>query len=494
VLEAFGLKQSVFMPLRHGGKVLGTLEFHSRQEGCFSPERLPLFGSIVDLVAVAVANMLANEEILEREQEKSVLLSISEQLSRIRDKHELLTVTLECLRPIFGLSEAVLSLYDPGLEYVRHYNLAREEKLESVHYRQIVSEAIPLRNGPHQAFMTYPGPRIIDFAQFRLVYPNHPGIKVMEELGLVQSCIMPLRYQDRLLGMLEFHARSQDQLTRHQLSVYRNLADQVAVTVANILADEEILEREREKALLLDISNAIVRIRDSNVLLRFILDKLQPLFGFDDCSISLLDKDHQLAEDLTLSRPGILDSERVKRLRQQGTTSRVAYQGVLSWAAGQIRQGGGIARFHLTDGSIPGWDAYPHASVITQSGLVEWVGTLLQTGGRELGILFLNYAGPGRLTAANLSLLQSITDQVAVALANILANEEILQQKARIEEREREKVMLLSISETIATVRQKGDLLSIISGHLRPIFGFEYSAVALLNEDNTHQAFLLHGF
>jgi hypothetical protein len=30
----------------------------------------------------------------------------------------------------------------------------------------------------------------------------------MQQLGLVQSCIMPLRQQERLLGMLEFHARA----------------------------------------------------------------------------------------------------------------------------------------------------------------------------------------------------------------------------------------------------------------------------------------------
>jgi transcriptional regulator with GAF, ATPase, and Fis domain len=238
----------------------------SRSEAKFGILKLNLFQAIADQVAVAVANILANEEILEREREKAMLLSISEQLATIRNKEELLALTLERLKPVFGFEEAVLSLYDQDSEYVQHYNLDQENKPKGPYYRQVVSEKLSLQDSPHQEFRTYQGPKVIDIAYFQQAYPGHPGVKVMEELGLVQSCIMPLRYRNRLLGMLEFHAVENNQLGRHHLSLYRNLSDQVAVALANILANEEILAqkaeiegREREKSLQIAITETLVK-------------------------------------------------------------------------------------------------------------------------------------------------------------------------------------------------------------------------------------------
>jgi GAF domain-containing protein len=45
ILYDFGLQESVFMPLRYGGRVLGTFEFHSQALGRFSESQLPYFAT-----------------------------------------------------------------------------------------------------------------------------------------------------------------------------------------------------------------------------------------------------------------------------------------------------------------------------------------------------------------------------------------------------------------------------------------------------------------
>jgi K+-sensing histidine kinase KdpD len=114
ILKDFGLVESVFMPMRYGGKVLGTFEFHAKETGRFSDAQLPLFRNVADQVAVAVANILANEEIQEREREKQQLLLISNDLANVRTREDFWPVLNRRIAHVFGESDtATLYLLKP---------------------------------------------------------------------------------------------------------------------------------------------------------------------------------------------------------------------------------------------------------------------------------------------------------------------------------------------------------------------------------------------
>jgi len=82
-------------------------------------------------------------------------------------------------------------------------------------------------------------------------------------------------------------------------------------------------------------------------------------------------------------------------------------------------------------------------------------------------------------------LVQGISMQLSVALANILAGEHIA-------ELEREQSMMLSISNDIATTRDKKDLLDVLHNKLKTIFSFSHTVICTLNEDKkTVRTFLL---
>jgi GAF domain-containing protein len=74
------------------GETTGILYFNSLVSDFFQPAQFSLFQSIADQIAVAVANILANEEIAERERQKSLLLSISGDIAGARNAVELLQV------------------------------------------------------------------------------------------------------------------------------------------------------------------------------------------------------------------------------------------------------------------------------------------------------------------------------------------------------------------------------------------------------------------
>jgi GAF domain-containing protein len=71
-----GLQQMIGGPLYCGGKSLAWICFNAKQDNFYNRAAFSLVKAVADQVAVAVANILANEEILAREQEKTTLLSI----------------------------------------------------------------------------------------------------------------------------------------------------------------------------------------------------------------------------------------------------------------------------------------------------------------------------------------------------------------------------------------------------------------------------------
>jgi GAF domain-containing protein len=273
---------------------------------------------------------------------------------------------------------------------------------------------------------------------------------MMKETGLWCSVVQKLRWSDRLMGLLAFHFGRLEQIQKPKYNLYKAIADQVAVAVANILANEEILEREREKSTLLSISEALATIRDKQQLLKVVFEKVRPLFGFYDTGLFVLDGDRQYIEDWTVTLPEADPSEVNIRLRGQDA-GRISFkESAMEWVINQLKAGEGPEIFPYNEEVFARFPEYPQFAVIKQIGYKESLAALLRTDQGELGILFFNSLTEGHFQAAQFTLFQAIADQVAVAVANILANEEILGQKADIEARDWEKSLQIAITRALA--------------------------------------------
>ena len=240
-------------------------------------------------MGVAVANILANEEILEREQEKSQLLSISEQLSTIRDKHSLFTVIFDKLKPIFHFDDAVVVLADAQRRWVQHlqsYANQDGRKDTSPAYQQLMSSKLLILGSPYERHLQLTKPQVYPIYEFLTEhYSNYIGLQLVAEFGYVESLYMPLLSGSDVLGTLEFHNKRKGFFPARHLPLYQHIADQVAVAVANILANEEILERERERSAQLSLNNALVTLRDPKRLFQTIAYELNEFVRFDTLSV-----------------------------------------------------------------------------------------------------------------------------------------------------------------------------------------------------------------
>jgi GAF domain-containing protein len=421
-----GLRQMIGGPLYCGGKKIGLISFNAKQDNFYTGQDVPLFQAVADQVAVAVANILANEEILAREREKSRLLEISQAISQISQREDLLKVIIRHVQPLFGFDENALFVIDRDRKQYRMWydNLVQPYE-EGKRSQQ--GAGIPMEGNQVAADVFQDRPAYLRDREEMLAFStgNASLTEWIVASGTEEVMIGPLKVGGQIIGCFNSHSRRKGTFTTPMLPLYQNVCDQIAVAVANILANEEILEREREKSILLSISESLATIRDKQQLLKVVFEKVRPLFGFYDTGLFVLDSDRQYIEDWTVTLPEADPSEANIRLRSQDA-GRIGFKdSAMEWAINQLKGVEGPEIFPYNEETFARFPEYPQFAVIKQIGYKESLAALLRTNQGELGILFFNSLTEGHFQVAQFTLFQAIADQVAVAVANILANEEI---------------------------------------------------------------------
>jgi GAF domain-containing protein len=469
-----GIKEGLAALLQTGGEVLGVFFINSLQKDFFQPRQFSFFQVIAELVAVAVANILANEEILEREREKTMLLSLSEDMATIRDREDLWRVIVEKTRPLVNFNDAVIiQLSLDGHQYKHLLTASTLERKRTDLYQQLVGPFLPLKNTSVAYLLQLPDATVWHTEELLKCYPNDAGLHLCQQTGLHHGVVLHLIWAGQLIGLLQLAFNQQDQIQSSKLPFYKAIADQVAVAVANILANEEILRRESEKETLLTVSEDIATIRDKEDLFRIVTGKLQPLFGFQDAVISLLyPEQNQIVHLLTISPPERqAPSLYQKIVRQTQPLLGSGYEYTMSLPeGGQFKTKDLLEQYPQADGLKLMLETDLHYSAFIP----------LRNMGNRLGQLNLHYHQEPN--ALNFRLLRNLADQIAVGVANILANEEILQ-------REREKSLQIILTDTLTRQTSWEQKLLKMVEALQPLVPFDYVAVGI--EKNGKQS---HGY
>lgn len=230
--------------------------------------------------------------------------------------------------------------------------------------------------------------------------------------------------------------------------------------------------------LLLSLNHDIASTRDKKMLLQVLHDKLKKLLLFNDAVINVIN------EDGVTQSPYLLDVD-INRLQHPdyaiaSTRSYPFPDGVFE----QVLRSEEPLVFNVAE--LLQQDSPPdYIRFIADTGVEELIGMRLLDNGTPLGVFYLQVERRGTFTKTHSNLMAIIASQLSTAVANLLSY-------SRIARREKEKEILLSISQAINTSKTKEDLLRIMERHLKQMFMFQEIVIALLNPDGqTHSAVLL---
>ncbi|MFT3794848.1 sigma 54-interacting transcriptional regulator [Flavobacterium sp.] len=414
-----GVREAISVPLFNEEQVWAVLHFFSEYPGGFI-EHLPIIKAIGSQISIAAYNAIANEEISEREREKEMLLSLSYEMARIRDKDKLLAVINTKLRDILYFTHTSVQVIDWKTEtFTVFFTDPNSRSRRHPGFDEMVTTPFPIHDGVFDTLIQSAEVTISDVEEIN-TRPNAPSYaKIHLAVGLKQAASIALFGEhEEIFGVLTFYSDRKNVFTPEYKKIVKSIADQISIAVSNIVAHQDVRQREREKESLLSISNEMSAIRGVKDLKKALPAKLREIFGFEDLLITLYDSER------SLTVPFLVDFSKQHSLGEAffnlNKSDANAIEIIISGAGNPIlnlEQYQGKNNFFVR---------------LKSANYKQLIFARLQSGGRTIGFICLLSIDSHNFSENHLSMVRGIADQIAIAITNILANERIVRQLEEI--------------------------------------------------------------
>lgn len=402
------------------------------------------------------------------EQERKVLLDLGNDITRVRDKNDLLVLFSKRVKSYFYFTHTIVTLIDYKDETYIPFLLDNDNSPIRDHamYPELIKARFSLNEPFIQTVLHTDGP-VYYLLQDIMDQPKSPSfLRVNYEKGVREILMTRLMKEDKPMGFIHIYSDRPGSFTNEFRSVIKGITPQLSGAVSNIIKNEEILKKEREKSLLLDFSSDVAAVRtkdDLDTVVRTFLNKVSPMRAY---VIRKINEDKATMSAYVYD-PGVMgiDSKDLKKLTtthfpiNDGLHSRVLDSAIplLFIIEREIQRGNGVDYLQY-------WKRMGYRTI---------VGVRLRNGETNLGILWLG------IEEINIQLLQGICSQISVAMANIIANEQVIK-------KQEEQAFLLDFSTEITQIRTKPELQEAIFKVLDKVMHTQLAMIRVIDDDGFH--------
>ncbi|MBC7919977.1 MAG: sigma 54-interacting transcriptional regulator [Ferruginibacter sp.] len=392
------------------------------------------------------------------EEERELLFELSNAIATVRETKDLLPVLREKLQPIFRFSEAVIAVRTDDRHYQYKVWLPSQEAshlggppLGGIpHPRYLGPEAMQAEDG-FGAWLSGSA-RVFRLEAGSTSRPDGPHERMMIDLGRTEALGSPLCNQGEPFGFLWF-CYPPATLPPEKMPLFQAVADQLSVAMRNVLAYEEISRREKEKTLLLEISEALSNIREKRALVGVLDACVPPLLGGagQKSGLFVLDADGRHHSDWMVAFTDgshAINQQLAQRLPEKfrHATTSVAY----------LADQPGAGRYDWRSLLEKGYD-HPHRPTMWETGLFHGLAAPLRYGEKTLGMFALHTNRAEEFSDRQLPLFEAVCSLIAVAVANLLATDELVEQRELRELR-------LAVNNAVVTLQDPEAIFTAIAG------------------------------
>jgi formate hydrogenlyase transcriptional activator len=420
-----GIKSYCAVPMKLGGKVIGTLNVGSDAKERYSDTDAEFLYEVATQVALAIGNMKSYQEIavlntkVELAAERyRTLLEINNAIVTNLDQEALPRAISKALRRVIPFDRAAFTLYLPKRNIFRF--LAIEGIVGSSHFRA----GLEFRRDESVSAWVFDQqrPAICHDLRTEQKYPND---RVLIDEGFHSYCVVPLIIGGKSIGTLNIASEKTNQYSEADAEFLCELGTQVALAVSNMTSYEEItalntqVEHSAERyRTLLEINNAMITHLTPEALLASISGILRRVVPYSGAALTVYNPRTDTFRYLAME--GAIPSEYFR-----AGLDFDRKQTVSSWVFDHQR---GVVRRDLEKEP-----QFPNDRRLVAGGIYSDCIVPLILGGRSIGTLNVGSTQRNQYSEENLEILQSIANQVALAVGNMQAYEEIVDLKARLE-------------------------------------------------------------
>ncbi|HEX2630425.1 MAG TPA: sigma 54-interacting transcriptional regulator [Chitinophagaceae bacterium] len=403
------------------------------------------------------------------EQERKILLDLGNDITMVRDKNDLITLFKNRIKGLFYFTHTIVTLIDYKDDTYVPFLLDNDGSPIRTHarYREMVNSRFPL-NDHHfiREVMRADGP-ISFMLEDIMDKPGSPTfLRVNYDRGVREILMTKLMKEEKPMGFIHIYTDKPGSFTTEFRNVIKGIAPQLSSAVSNIIKNEEVLNKEKEKSFLLDFSSEIAKVRTKEDLARAVRTAVNKLNQKRGYVIRKINED------------GVTMSAYVFDLGEAPRDEKAI--NVLSTARYVINDGlqnrvlnSPIPLLLNVDREIERGINAPYLEHWKKIGFKNFVGVRLRNGETNLGMLLLD------IEEINVPLLQGICSQISIALANIMANEQIVKSHE-------EQAFLLGFANDITRVRTKQDLQDAIFTVLDGTMHTQLAMIRVIEDDGVH--------
>jgi len=387
---------ALFVPLMAGPKLIGSISVRSPRPQAFTEEQLRTLSVIAHQLAVAIENARLYQLATERVRELSNLNEIGRAITSSLDLEEILTQIMERAVQLLGSEAGSLLLHDERTgELVFH--IVTGGKGEAVRGLRLRPD-----QGLAGAAFTSGQPLIVN-----QVHTDPRFYRLDEQTGFTTRNLLavPLIGQAGPIGVIEVmnrrDGRPYDRRDQDQLML---LASQAAIAIDNARLYQAQRLRAEQLNLLNQVGRRIAAILDLDELLDQVVRLVRDTFNYYNVSIGLIEGDQVVFEH------GVIDPARLIPEVMPPFPLRFPIQGpgLLAWAAREGRTA------YAPDVNADARYLFVQYLPAARSELV----VPLKIGDRVVGVLDVESDQPNAFDTHAQTLLESLADQVAIAVEN----------------------------------------------------------------------------
>jgi formate hydrogenlyase transcriptional activator len=428
LLRKIGVESFCVLPLTTIMRRLGAIGFGSLSLHAFGDADLEFLQQVAGQVAVAVDNVLHEQsaravqaQLAEERDRLRLLLEVSEAIASRRHLNDLFQDLAERLPRVVPFDYINVLLHDPARNVMRLHILVAPE-----HSTIRAGLELPMDGSMAGLVWTTQQPLTIDDLDTEDRFPLL--IPLLRENGVRSMCTLPLTSALRRIGTLGFGSLTHRAYTEADLHFMRQVANQVAVAVDNVLHDESAraaqqqTTRDRDRLqLLLEVNNAVVSHLDLDKVFTAVSACLRRVIPHDGSSLLLYEP------ETGQYRVHVLGFGQNDGFIEEGQTTERCTDcpAALAYTTRQP------ALFGADDLRALAADQ-PVAQRLLAEGVESFCCVPLLSHDRALGTLNVGSRQPGAFSPDDVALLGQVAQQIAIAVENGLAYRQIAELKEKL--------------------------------------------------------------
>lgn len=232
--KKMGFRNMVGIPLRSAEINLGILWL------AIDEINISLLQGICAQISTAMANIMANEAVENRNKEQAVLLEFSNEIAGARTKDELQLAIIHVLRDLLNTKLAMIHIFDedgigltPYMSDTTLFQNAMPQRDERLAEKRTIHE-------PYTAKVLQSKDPVVFNVEEELRTTNSLFAQLWKKVGFKNTYAALLRVGNTNVGTLWLLADHLDS------NVLKGLCSQISVALANILANEKLLHYKRQ--------------------------------------------------------------------------------------------------------------------------------------------------------------------------------------------------------------------------------------------------------